>query len=64
MKDVREKFSGVDDEELDTDMDLRRAGKAAKLPPNETEKEIDELASSIYEFMYASDSSFDAEELF
>lgn len=64
MKDVREKFSGVADEELDTEMDLRRTGKATKLPPNESEKEIDDLAASMYEFLYASDSSFDAEELF
>lgn len=62
MKDVREKFSGVADDELDGDMELRR-GKAAKLPQSGTEKEIEDLASSVYEFLYTSDSNFDEAEL-
>lgn len=61
MKDVREKYAGVTDDDFDGgDMELRRTGKASKL--NE-EKEIDELAGSMYEFLYGSDSSFDIENI-
>ncbi|XP_072387274.1 uncharacterized protein [Diabrotica undecimpunctata] len=64
MKDVREKFSGVSDEEFDSDLDLRRAGKDMKFPKTDQEKEIDNLESSIYEFLYASDSGMDLDGLF
>ncbi|KAG5896396.1 hypothetical protein JTB14_009601 [Gonioctena quinquepunctata] len=62
MKDVREKFNGVADDELDAD--FRRTGKAMDFSTNESEKEIDDLAASMYEFLYASDSSLDVDEFF
>lgn len=62
MKDVREKFSGVSDDELDGEMDLRRTGKANKTPDND--KELEEMASVMYEMLYTSDSSLDTEALF
>lgn len=62
MKDVREKFSGVSDDELDGDMDLRRTGKAAKMPDND--KELEDMASAMYEFLYTSDSGLDDDGLF
>lgn len=66
MKDVRDKYSGVTDEEFDSEFDLRRAGRARKLPASDEEEsngEIDELASSIYEFLYASDSNMDIDSI-
>lgn len=61
MKDVREKYAGVADDDFDGgDMELRRTGKASKLAED---KEVDELASSMYEFLYGSDSSFDIENI-
>ncbi|KAL1513383.1 hypothetical protein ABEB36_002802 [Hypothenemus hampei] len=62
MKDVREKYAGVTDDDFDGgDVELRRTGrqgKATKLG-NDQEKEIDDLAASMYEFLYTSDSGFD-----
>lgn len=60
MKDVREKYSGVSDEDFDGDVEIRRQGKAAKLNKDD---EIDDLAASMYEFLYASDSNFDLESI-
>ncbi|CAG9863523.1 unnamed protein product [Phyllotreta striolata] len=64
MKDIREKFSGVSDEELDGDLDLRRAGKDMKFAPVDEDKDEDALASAMYEFLYASDSGVDLDGLF
>ncbi|XP_074027053.1 uncharacterized protein [Leptinotarsa decemlineata] len=64
MKDVRDKFSGVADDELESDMDLSRTGKAMDFPKADKEREIDDLASSMYEFLYTSDSNLDVDELF
>lgn len=61
MKDVREKFSGVSDDELDGEMDLRRTGKATKL---DNEKELEDMASAMYDLLYTSDSGFDDGGLF
>lgn len=59
MKDVREKYSGVADDDFDGgDMELRRTGKATKI-----DADVDELASSMYEFLYGSDSNFDIENI-
>lgn len=62
MKDVREKFSGVSDDELDGEMDLRRTGKAAKTPENE--RELEEMASAMYDFLYTSDTGLDDDGFF
>lgn len=61
MKDVREKFSGVSEDELDGEMDLRRTGKATKL---DNEKELEDMASAMYDLLYTSDSGFDDAGLF
>lgn len=60
MKDVREKYAGVADDDFDgSDMELRRTGKASKIDS----ENVDELASSMYEFLYGSDSNFDIENI-
>ncbi|KAJ8960808.1 hypothetical protein NQ318_020104 [Aromia moschata] len=59
MKDVREKYAGVMEDELDGDVELRRTGKASKLPETDGEQEIEDMSESMYEFLYASDSGFD-----
>lgn len=64
MKDVREKFSGVSDEELDGDLELRRTGKDMKFPNVNEEKDIDALEASMYEFLYASDSNIELDGFF
>lgn len=62
MKDVREKYAGVAEDDFDGgDMELRRTGKASQFA---ADKEVDELASSMYEFLYGSDSNFDIENIF
>lgn len=61
MKDVREKYAGVADDFDGGDMELRRTGKASKI---EDDKDVEELASSMYEFLYGSDSNFDIENIF
>lgn len=61
MKDVREKFSGVSEDELDGEMDLRRTGKATKF---DNEKELEDMASAMYDLLYTSDSGFDEGGLF
>ncbi|XP_066155467.1 uncharacterized protein [Euwallacea fornicatus] len=56
MKDVREKYAGVSDDDFEgSDVELRRTGRKM----DSQEKEIDTLAASMYEFLYASDSGFD-----
>lgn len=62
MKDLRHKYGSVDEDELEDDeLEIRRQGKDMKFP---ADKEIDELAASVYEFLYSSDSSFDVDGLF
>ncbi|ENN79515.1 uncharacterized protein LOC109534792 isoform X1 [Dendroctonus ponderosae] len=64
MRDVREKYAGVTEDDFEGgDMELRRTGrhgKAASLGTDE-ESEVDNLAASMYEFLYASDSGFDVD---
>ncbi|KAK9879761.1 hypothetical protein WA026_006823 [Henosepilachna vigintioctopunctata] len=60
MKDVREKYVGVSDDELDEDVEIRRQGKSAQ---DGNEAEIDALATNVYEFLYASDPSLDIENI-
>lgn len=62
MKDVREKYSGVSDDDLDSEMDLRRTGKASKSPDNE--KELEDMASAMYDLLYTSDSGLDDDGFF
>lgn len=57
MKDVREKYAGVPDEEFDHDVEVRRTGKNTRLPNDDGE--IDQLAASMYDFLYGSDSNLD-----
>lgn len=63
MKDVREKFSGVTEDDFEGEMDFRRTGKSVNLSGDETEREIDAMANTMYEFLYASESGFDIEGL-
>ncbi|GLV37913.1 hypothetical protein CBL_06385 [Carabus blaptoides fortunei] len=58
MKDVRERFSGNGDDNMDEpEVEIRRTAKAEGME----DREIDHLASSVYEFLYGSDSmDFDA----
>lgn len=58
---MREKYPEVGDEDFDSDMEIRRQGKSAKLP--EDDSQIDELADSVYEFLYASDSSMNIDAM-
>lgn len=60
MKDVREKYAGVGDEDLDDDVEIRRQGKDMKF---EKDGEMDSLATDIYEFLYGSDTSLDLDSL-
>lgn len=61
MKDVREKYAGVTEDDFDGgDIELRRTGKAARM---EEDKDVEELAGSMYEFLYGSDSSFEIENI-
>lgn len=65
MKDVREKYAGVSDDFENGDVDLRRTGRKGKSENfDEKENHIDEFASSIYDFLYASDAGFDIDGLF
>ncbi|XP_044751821.1 uncharacterized protein LOC123311795 [Coccinella septempunctata] len=59
MKDVREKYAGVADEDLDDDVEIRRQGRDQKLG----EKDMDSLATDIYEFLYGSDTSLDLDNI-
>ncbi|KAJ8978177.1 hypothetical protein NQ317_009665 [Molorchus minor] len=61
MKDVREKYSEMTDDELDSDIEVRRS-KGMRMS-NDSEKEIEDMSDSIYEFLYASDSGFDIDGL-
>lgn len=60
MKDVREKFSGVNEDDFEEDVPIRRSGKDMKL----NNREIDEMAASMYEFLYGGDTSLDIESVF
>lgn len=60
MKDVREKYAGVTDEDLDDDVEIRRQGKDLK---SETERDMDSLATDIYEMIYGSDTSLDLDSI-
>lgn len=63
MKDVREKYAGVTEDDFESgDVELRRTGRQSKASKLDSqEKEIDDLAGSMYEFLYASDSGFDVD---
>ncbi|XP_045471460.1 uncharacterized protein LOC123678469 [Harmonia axyridis] len=60
MKDVREKYAGVTDEDLDDDVEIRRQAKDLK---SGHEEDLDSLATDIYGFLYGSDSSLDLDSL-
>lgn len=63
MKDVREKYSGVtDDDELDGEVEIRRQGK--KMRHDEDESDVNAMVSSMYEFLYGSESGSDLAEAF
>ncbi|XP_044266373.1 uncharacterized protein LOC123012485 isoform X1 [Tribolium madens] len=61
MKDVREKYAGVADDEFDNDVELRRTGKA--LDVTKSQEEVDELATSMYEFLYGEENNVNLEGL-
>lgn len=55
MKDVRERYAGVaDEEDFDNDLELRRTSKAMDL--SKSQEEVDDLASSMYEFLYGGEN--------
>lgn len=59
MKDVREKYAGVTEDDFESgDVELRRTGRQGKALMSEND-EVDNMAASMYEFLYASDSGFD-----
>ncbi|KAH0807394.1 hypothetical protein GEV33_015397 [Tenebrio molitor] len=60
MKDVREKYAGVTDEEFDNDVELRRTGKAVN--QSKSEKEINELVSSIFPNLQGKDFELDTKK--
>ncbi|KAB0798692.1 hypothetical protein PPYR_09685 [Photinus pyralis] len=52
MKDIREKYSGFQDEDFDgTDMDIQRNARSMR----NDEKDEDDLGSSVYEYLYGGD---------
>lgn len=51
MKDVRERFNG-DNMDTEPEIEVRRTGKMGKMD----EDNMDDLASSVYEFLYGSES--------
>ncbi|VEN60864.1 unnamed protein product [Callosobruchus maculatus] len=61
MKDMREKFSGVGEEDFESDLDLRRTGRSRKF--GEADKEAEDLSNMVYEFLYASDSGVDIDAM-
>lgn len=63
MKDVREKYAGVTDDDFDGEVELRRTGKAKKLPGENTDQEINDLANSMYDFLYGSEASAGIDEI-
>nr|CAH7714287.1 unnamed protein product [Callosobruchus chinensis] len=58
---MREKFSGVGEEDFESDLDLRRTGRASKF--GEADKEAEDLSNMVYEFLYASDSGVDIDAM-
>ncbi|KAJ3654914.1 hypothetical protein Zmor_014066 [Zophobas morio] len=61
MKDVREKYAGMTDEDFENDVEFRRTGKAMKMP--KSEEQINDLASSMYEFLYGSESNVNIDSI-
>lgn len=49
LKDIRERYDGL--EEYESDVEFGRRGKAMKAP---SDGEIDDMAASMYEFLYSS----------
>lgn len=54
MKDVREKYTDVTEDDFDPDVEIRRQGRHMKNNEN-----LDELAVSLYDFLYGNDSELD-----
>lgn len=52
LKDVRERYDGL--EEYEGDVDFGRRSKSMKMPQ---EGDVDDLAASVYEFLYSGSSS-------
>lgn len=57
MKDVRERFSGLSEDSIDSipETDLFRRGKSADAKSSK-EKSSDDLTSAIFDFLYGNDS--------
>ncbi|CAH1984939.1 unnamed protein product [Acanthoscelides obtectus] len=60
MKDMREKFSGVGEEDFETDLDLRRTGRSRQIGED---KEVEDLSNIVYEFLYAGDGGVDLDAM-
>lgn len=60
MKDVREKYTGVSEDDFDGDVEIRRQGRERK----DDDKTMDELATSMYEFLYGNDVTLNIENMF
>lgn len=60
MKDVREKYTEVGEDDFDDEVGIRRHGKDMKLD----DKDIDDMATSMYEFLYGSEANLDLDSVF
>lgn len=60
MKDVREKYTDVADDDFEDEMELRRTGKATKIEKEDSE----DLSHPMYDFLYGIDSNMDVDSLF
>lgn len=59
MKDIKDKISTISEEDLDNDAELRRTGKSIKY-----EDSTNELAASMYDFLYGVDNGFEMDNIF
>lgn len=58
MKDVRERYTDVSDDDFESDLEIKRQGRFMK------EENLDELAASMYDFLYGSDYNINLDNLF
>ncbi|GJQ82188.1 hypothetical protein Trydic_g6016 [Trypoxylus dichotomus] len=59
MKDVREKISNISEDDFDGDTEFRRTGKSMK-----HDEDSDDLASTMYDFLYGTDTNFELDNMF
>lgn len=58
MKDVREKYTDVGDDDFESELDIKRQGRDMKDVDT-----MEDLAGSMYDFLYGSDSNLDLDNV-